>query len=273
MQAAGSHYVHGYDEREGTRLRDQAASLEALLHADTAFPAGSRVLEVGCGVGAQTVPLARRSPGAHFVAIDQSAASIATAAKRTIEVGLSNIEFIQADIFDLPFEPASFDHAFVCFVLEHLREPRDALQRIRKFVRPGGTITVIEGDHGTTCFHPKSTAGSAAIEALVALQGRGGGDATIGRMLYPLLTEAGFQSVQVLPRMVYVDGSRPALAESFTRLTFAAMIQGVREPALASGLIDSETFEAGVAALNRAAEPDGVFCYTFFKAIGTTLPA
>ena len=50
-----SGYVHGYDEAEELRLNDQATTLEALLHHDTAYPPGSTVLEAGCGVGAQTV--------------------------------------------------------------------------------------------------------------------------------------------------------------------------------------------------------------------------
>ena len=68
--------------------------------------------------------------------------------------------------------------------------------------------------------------------------------------------------------MVYVDGSRPALADGFTRRTFAAMVEGVREPAIAAGLTDAASFDAGVRALHRAAEEDGVFCYTFFKGVG-----
>jgi len=54
-------YVHGYTEDEATRLADQAGTLADLLHHDTHYPAGSRVLEAGCGVGAQTRILARRS--------------------------------------------------------------------------------------------------------------------------------------------------------------------------------------------------------------------
>ena len=44
-------YVHGYDDRENQRLQDQAQTLVDLLHSDTAYPSGSRVLEAGCGVG------------------------------------------------------------------------------------------------------------------------------------------------------------------------------------------------------------------------------
>jgi len=43
-------YVHGYDPRESRRLQDQATTLVQLLHSDTSYPAGSRVLEAGCGV-------------------------------------------------------------------------------------------------------------------------------------------------------------------------------------------------------------------------------
>jgi cyclopropane fatty-acyl-phospholipid synthase-like methyltransferase len=55
-------YVHGYDPRESERLNDQAGTLVDLLHSDTEYVAGSRVLEAGCGVGAQTITLAQRSP-------------------------------------------------------------------------------------------------------------------------------------------------------------------------------------------------------------------
>jgi SAM-dependent methyltransferase len=261
-------YVHGYRPRENERLQDQAGTLVELLHADTAYPAGSRVLEAGCGVGAQTVTLAGRSPDARFVSVDLSAASLAEAERRIGRAGLTNVELLQADIFALPFEPGSFDHAFVCFVLEHLSRRVAALRILRELLRPGGTITVIEGDHGSAYFHPDSPEAHAAIQCQVRLQRQAGGNALIGRQLYPLLVEAGFDAVQVSPRMVYADSSRPELVDGFTRKTFTAMIEGVREPALAAGLIEPERFDAGIRALYRTTEADGVFCYTFFKSVG-----
>ena len=135
-------------------------------------------------------------------------------------------------------------------------------------MKPGGTITVIEGDHGSAYFHPDSPAAHAAIQCLIELQRAAGGDALIGRRLYPLMVEAGLAGVSVSPRMVYVDSSRPELVEGFTRRTFTAMIEGVREPAIAAGLIESSRFDAGVADLHRTTEADGVFCYTFFKGTG-----
>lgn len=261
-------YIHGYDQRENTRLQDQAGTLVELLHSDTSYPIGSRVLEAGCGVGAQTVTLARNSPDARITAIDISAASVAEARSKADAAGLSNVQFRQADIFALPFSPASFDHVFVCFVLEHLARPIEALDALRLLVRPGGTITVIEGDHGSAYFHPDSEAAHRAIQCQVQLQRAAGGNAMIGRALYPLLTAAGFKAVRVSPRMVYVDSSKPQLVDGFTKKTFTAMIEGVREAAIGAGMVEPAVFDKGVRDLYRTAEPDGVFCYTFFKAVG-----
>ncbi len=262
-------YVHGYDVRENIRLQDQASTLVDLLHADTIYPPGSRVLEAGCGVGAQTVSLARNSPDAHITSIDISERSVAEAKRRVEAAGFTNVSFQQGDIFHLSFEPESFDHIFVCFVLEHLPQPVQALRALKRLLKIGGTITVIEGDHGSTYFHPDSEAAHRAIQCQVALQKRAGGNANIGREVYPLLDAAGFGATRVSPRMVYVDGSKPHLIEGFTKNTFTAMIEGVRTPALEAGLLDAEVFDAGIRDLHRTAADDGVFCYTFFKASAT----
>ena len=47
------------------------------------------------------------------------------------------------------------------------------------------------------------------------------------------------------------------------------MVEGVREQALALDLIDAETWANGIADLYRTTEPDGTFCYTFFKGTAT----
>ena len=259
-------YVHGYDPREAERLADQAGTLVELLHSDTRYMPGDRVLEAGCGVGAQTTTLAANSPEALFTSVDIEPASVAEATRRVEEHGLTNVSLLQGDLHDLDLPEHGFDHAFVCFVLEHLTDPVEALRRITRHVKPGGTLTVIEGDHGSTTFHPEDADARAAIDCQVRLQADAGGDATIGRRLFGVLTQAGLQEVHVSPRLVYVDASRPELVEGFTRRTFTAMVEGVRASALQAELITAERFDAGIAALHRTTEPDGAFTYTFFKA-------
>jgi len=260
-------YVHGYSESEATRLGDQADTLAELLHHDTHYRQGESVLEVGCGVGAQTIHLLRHSPAAHLVCTDIARPSLA-AAKVSVApaVARRQIQLVQASIFALPFASGTFDHAFVCFVLEHLAEPERAVRAIRNVVRKGGSLTVIEGDHGSAFFHPASEHARRTIDCLVRAQAHAGGDANIGRRLYPLLVQAGLDQVGVSPRFVYADDSRPGWVDGFTRKTFIAMVEGARAPALQLGLIDEAGWTRGIAELKRSAEGDGTFCYTFFKA-------
>ncbi|MCH6170139.1 L-histidine N(alpha)-methyltransferase [Pseudonocardia alaniniphila] len=267
-------YVHGYSTHEARRLSDQADTLAELLHSDTFFPPGSRVLEVGCGVGAQTVHLVRSSPDAHLVAVDISEDSLAQARARVAaRAPGATVEWHRADLFDLPFADAAFDHLFLCFVLEHLSDPRRALADLRRVLRPGGTITVIEGDHGSAFFHPDSLFARAVIDCQVQLQAEAGGNALLGRQLQPLLEDAGFVEAVTRPRTVYADHTRPALVEGFIRNTFTAMMESVRDAALVTGLLAAPAWDRGIADLRRTAEPDGTFHYTFFTARAVNPPS
>lgn len=261
-------YVHGYSGREALRLNDQATTLEELIHHDSIFEEGSLVLEAGCGVGAQTKIIAVKNPGTNFVSVDISEDSLKEAEAIIKSLGIVNVGFQKADIFELPFADGAFDSVIVCFVLEHLLNPIQALNELKRVTKKGGTIMVIEGDHGSTFFHPDSKYAYAAINCQVQLQKQSGGNSNIGRELFPLLSSAGFSDITVSPRMVYVDASKPTLVEGFIKNTFTAMIEGIEEKAISQGLIDPESFEKGINDLYRTTEPDGVFSYTFFKGIG-----
>jgi ubiquinone/menaquinone biosynthesis C-methylase UbiE len=268
MENPSHEYVHGYSARENRRLMDQAMTLTELLHHDTKYPAGAVVLEAGCGVGAQTITLVKNSPQAQFVCVDISDESLQVAKSCVESAGFNNATFQKADLFNLPFKDNHFDHIFVCFVLEHLKNPLEALLHLKAKLKKGGTITVIEGDHGSAYFHPDSKFARKTIQCLIDLQAQKGGDSLIGRRLYPLIKNAGFEDVSISPRTVYVDSSRPDYVEGFTKNTFTAMVEGVRDEAIDSGMIDAQTWEKGIKDLYRTAESDGTFCYGFFKALG-----
>ncbi len=262
-----SDYVHGYTQRENQRLVDQATALTELLHHDTRYPAGSTVLEVGCGVGAQTVILSKNSPEARFTSIDISLESLMRAKELIASRGMGNVDFAREDLYDLHYVDEYFDHIFVCFLLEHLAQPVRALQCLKSKLRHGGSITVIEGDHESAYFYPRSGHAWKTIQCLIDVQAQIGGDALIGRRLFPLINEAGFRDVVVSPRMVYADASRPEMVQGFTRETFIAMVAGVEDEAIRNGMIDAETWQQGILDLERTTAEDGTFCYTFFKAL------
>jgi SAM-dependent methyltransferase len=267
MNSPRESYVHGRSDREAERLNYQASKLVELLHHDTRYPPGSRVLEAACGVGAQTTILAKNSPGAEFVSIDISQESLARAKLRVSCEGITNVTFRKADVYNLPFRPETFDHIFVCFLLEHLPDPLLSLKKLKETLRPGGTITVIEGDHGSALFFPDSTDAHRVIDCLIQLQREMGGNALIGRELWHLMSDAGFTDIAVSPRQVYADRSHPESVEGVKNI-FVAMVEGVKEGAITRGLLDNETWESGIRDLYRTTEHDGTFCYTFFKATG-----
>jgi len=266
--APGEYYVHGYSEEETTRLNDQAVTLADLFHHDSIWEPGLLILEAGCGVGAQTRTIAPQNPESKFISIDISKESVELTKSMIEEKNIKNVEVLEADIFNLPFEKQYFDHIFLCFVLEHLPNHMQALEHLKRVLKPGGTITLIEGDHGSTYFHPDSKEAQMAVQCLVDLQKAKGGDANIGRRLYPILEDAGFQNIKVSPRNVYADDSRPKWVEGFSRNTFAAMIRNIADDAVNTGLISKKDMDKGVADLFRTAEGGGTFCYTFFKAKG-----
>ena len=263
-------YVHGYSEREAQRLHDQAGSVRELFHHDTTYTRNSLVLEAGCGVGAQTVTLAGNSPEARFVSLDINSDSLDKASRLIADRNFSNVQFYRADIFALPFDRETFDHVWVCHLLEHLLRPAEGLEPLREVLKRGGSMTVIEGDHGSCYFHPKTEEATRAWNCLIDVQALLGANSLVGRQLFPLLSEAGFSDIQVSPRMVYMDRSTPDLMDAFVNRTIIPMVMGVREQALEAGMMDEASWEKGIEDLCEVARrEDGTFSYTFFKATGT----
>ena len=151
-------YVHGYDPRETPGCRIRPDTLVDLLHSDTSYPAGSLVLEAGCGVGAQTVTWRAEAPAPirlrrHLRGLDRGGQAGDRRGRPDERAVPARGHFAPA------LRAESFDHVFVCFLLEHLSRPVEALGDLKTLLKPGGTITVIEGDHGSAYFHPDSDGG------------------------------------------------------------------------------------------------------------------
>lgn len=261
-------YVHGYSPRESQRLNEQSGILEELLHSDTRYTAGSKVLEAGCGVGGQTVILTRRSPEAEFVSIDISQKSLSEARARVDQEGISNVKFQQSDITNLPFGDEEFDHVFVCFVLEHLSSSLDALAELKRVLKSGGTITAIEGDHGSCFWYPETPDSLKVWDCMIKAQQYLGHDPLIGRRVYPLLEKAGFHVREVSPKWVYTDSSKPELMDGVVNKIIVPMTQTAREQSFELGLVDHDTWQRGIEEMeNVAIDSEGTFFYTWFKGI------
>jgi phosphatidylethanolamine/phosphatidyl-N-methylethanolamine N-methyltransferase len=114
--------------------------LLARLRAQTlaALPEDSRVLEVGAGTGLN-FPFYPR--GANGVASELSCEMIKLARGKDHS---SSLHLVQASAEHLPFPDASFDAAFATLVFCSVASPQEAFSELRRVVRPGGTVALLE---------------------------------------------------------------------------------------------------------------------------------
>jgi SAM-dependent methyltransferase len=195
-----SGYVHGYGTPEQERLVDQAEHWRHRLIRDgTRLEPGTRLLEVGCGVGAVLAVLGQEFPGIQLVGVDIEPRQLEFARGHLERAGVE-ASLVEADALALPFPDASFDHVWMMWFLEHVADPVAVLREARRVIGPGGAITAIEVDYSTCRAEPSTPAIEALIRAMVAgMAASGWSDA--GTRLPGWLREAGFRDV--------VAGERP----------------------------------------------------------------
>ena len=103
-----------------------------------------RVLEIGCGIGTDTMNFARQ--GAWVTAVDLSEKSLEMARKRPDVYGLADrIRFVHgsAEQLDQVVSPEPFDLVYSFGVIHHTPHPERVLEQVRNYVRPGATVKVM----------------------------------------------------------------------------------------------------------------------------------
>jgi SAM-dependent methyltransferase len=193
-------YVHGYGTPEQERLVEQAEHWRHRLISDgTNLEPGTRLLEVGCGVGAVLAVLGQEYPGVELFGVDIEQKQLDFARGHLERVGV-DATLRQADALALPFEDGSFDHVWMMWLLEHLADPPAALREARRVLVPGGRITAIEVDYSTCRAEPSTPALESLFRAMVqGMAASGWSDA--GTRLPGWLHEAAFRAVD--------EGERP----------------------------------------------------------------
>jgi ubiquinone/menaquinone biosynthesis C-methylase UbiE len=187
-------YVHGYATAEQERLLRQAEHWrDELILAGTALYPGTRLLEVGCGVGAVLGILGMAFHGIILAGVDIEARQLEAARAHLTRLGLQ-ADLRQADALELPFPDVSFDHVWMMWFLEHVPDPVAALREARRVLAPGGTLTAIEVDYNTIWASPSSQALKALFVTVAQAMGAAA-RSDAGTRLPEWLVEAGFTSV------------------------------------------------------------------------------
>jgi 2-polyprenyl-3-methyl-5-hydroxy-6-metoxy-1,4-benzoquinol methylase len=105
---------------------------------------GKRVLEIGCGIGTDTINFARA--GAQVTAVDLSEASLNVARQRAAVNGLENVSFFRANAEELDrvVAPEPYDLVYSFGVIHHTPRPERVMEQIRRhYVAPGTTVKVM----------------------------------------------------------------------------------------------------------------------------------
>lgn len=261
-------YLHGFSSSEQDRLRKQAEFGEYTIYQDINFSNCQKVLEVGCGVGAQSEILLRRFPKIQLTGIDLNEQQVQAAVEH-----LSTKKDIQErynltvmDATQLKFESNSFDGAFLCWVLEHVPEPMRVLSEVRRTLKSGGRIYVTEVMNSTFFLEPYSPNTWKYWMSFNDYQHDGAGDPFVGAKLGNMLAAVGFKKVTTTVKTWHLDNRHPEkrkeIIEYWTELLLSAADQLIE-----AKYVDRETVDGMKKELESVKnDPDAVFFYSFMQA-------
>lgn len=264
-------YLHGFSEVEQARLIKQAQIAESTIFHDIEYSGARRLLEVGSGVGAQTEILLRRFPQLHATCVDLSVAQLGAAAHRLGGMPWLVDRYLlqQADATDLPFEPRSFDAAFLCWVLEHVPSPARVLSEVRRVLAPGSPVYVTEVMNASFLLDPYSPNVWRYWMAFNDFQIESGGDPFIGAKLGNLLLAGGYRDVTTQIKTFHFDNREPARRKTMIAF-WEELLLSAADQLLDAGKVTQDVVD-GVRREMRDVQndPNAVFFYSFVQARAT----
>lgn len=138
------HYGYWHSREDTSTLPEAMDNLTDVMIERLAVTSGRRVLDVGCGLGAPAMRLARAT-GVEVVGIATSGAMVREATARARAAGLDRqVRFEVADAENLPFPDASFDAAWAIESLVHMADRARVLREVGRVLRPGGRLALTD---------------------------------------------------------------------------------------------------------------------------------
>lgn len=251
-----------YIIRGGSAGRERLRLLSRVMHGATTrlldrvgVRPGMSYLDMGCGGGDVTIELAKRAgPTSQIVGEDIDTIKLSLAEQESKAQGFPNIVFRCADVYGTPNEvvaavPPAFDFIYVRFLLTHLPNPRTALSRLVKRLRPGGMLVVEDIDFSGHLCYPEHPAFRSYHELHIESMHRRGGDPYIGPKLPGMLKEAGLCQIEV-------NVEQPIGITGEVKLVPAITMENIGEAILSDGLCTKEELASLVSQLHLLAQDE-----------------
>jgi ubiquinone/menaquinone biosynthesis C-methylase UbiE len=261
-------YLHGFTDTEQNRLYHQARFMEQRVHEGLPFSRCRNLLEVGCGVGAQTEILLRRFPELSVTGVDASDENLerARAFLGSLPMAVGRFELVRGDAAELDYKGATFDGAFLCWILEHVADPARVLSEVRRVLESGAPIAVTEVQNMSFFLDPYSPNVHAYWMAFNDHQIELGGDPFVGAKLGNLLQAVGFRDIETRVVTLHLDNRTPAERAEMIEFWSALLLSGA-PGLLAAGKVSKEVVESMRAELRTVSrDPNAVFYYSFVRA-------
>lgn len=264
-------YIHGFTKKEQDRLIHQALFLEPYVYTGVDLEFHKNLLEVGCGVGAQTKILTRRFPNLKIDGIDLSSEQIATAQKYLgKEIKNKQVRLFQKDAQKFSMDQkGKYDAAFLCWFLEHVPQPELVLKNVYSQLAPGGKIYCSEVFNQTLFMEPYSPAYLKYWFEFNDYQWSIHGHPFVGAKLGHLLNEAGFTNIQLELRPFHFDSREPERRAEFTEYFFNILLSAesnlIESGRVTKDLVKQMRKEVDVVKKAK----DAVFFYSFVRATAT----
>jgi SAM-dependent methyltransferase len=260
-------YVHGFDPEEQLRLQAQAGILAPMVYRELNFSGCQNLLEVGCGVGAQTRILLEKFPQLRITCVDSSAVQLAQARINLAPFG-DRVRFVEQDGCSLHLSE-SFDAAFLCWTLEHVSSPDQLLVKLREHLQPGALVYVTEVFNSSLFTSPRFPNLEHYFEAMSAFQRKIGGNPDVGIELGNLLAHAGFSTISTRFDGFYLDQRSGDSRKIFTAY-WIELLKSAAPALLESGDCSFQALKLMEEDLEKIGnDENAVFFYQFVQAKAT----